>query len=175
MDGSGKGFLNGTHLYNTKFNVNYNHYLLDTCLDFWWFQHTFHWAVAFGYGIDLDSDQVFGLGYTNGMRGYDYYAFTGNKLLRFNVEDRIFIKKQPFGKILALGLLLFWDAGYVWQDGKAMDLSELRYDVGLGLRLAFPFATAGNIVKFNLGFPIGHGAKFFSDVVFTFEVGSTFG
>ncbi len=173
LQGSAAGFLRGSELYNTKFSLQYDHYLRNTCLDFWWFQSTFHWDAAIGYGIDLDSDQVFALGYNNGLRGNDLYAFTGNKYLRFGVEDRIFIKKKLFG-LVAFGLLLFGEGGYAWADGEAMDLGDLRYDVGFGLRTAVPSASEGNVVHFTWGFPIGAPYDFFGDMIFTISVSSTF-
>ncbi len=174
LQGSANGFLNGSDLYNTKLGLSYNHYLRDTCLDFWWIQNTFHWGASIGYGIDLDSDQVFGLGYSTGLRGYDYYEFTGSNFLRFGVEDRIFSKEKILN-LVALGVLLFAESGFAWGPEEDMDLDDLRYDVGFGLRFAFPAATAGNVLRLDWGFPIGHGKDFFGDMVFTISVSSFFG
>jgi outer membrane protein assembly factor BamA len=173
LQGSAGGYLRGSDLHNTKFVLNYDHYLRDTCLDFWWLQSTFHWGASVGYGVDLDSDQVFGLGYTTGLRGYDYYGFTGDKMLRFGVEDRIYIKKKLFG-IVAFGLLLFGEGGFAWGQEEPMDFADLRYDVGFGLRTAVPSASGGNVVQLTWGFPVGEGYDFFGDTVFSLAVSSTF-
>ena len=137
------------------------------------FGSRFHLEGDFRYGVNLDSNKVFGLGYTTGLRGYPLFAFTGNKLMRVSLEDRIFIKKELFG-LVALGLLLFWDCGYVWEEGQDVDLADLRNNVGFGLRTAVPSASGGNVVQLDWGFPLGHGADPLEDVVFTITVSSTF-
>jgi len=173
LQGSATGFLRGSELYNTKFMARYDHYLRDTCLDFWWLRSTFHWTASIGYGMDLDSDQVFGLGYTTGLRGYDYYAFTGDKYLQFGAEDRLFVTRQLFG-LISFGVLLFAEGGYAWGNEEPMDLADLRYDVGFGLRTAVPSASGGNVVHLTWGFPVGSPYDFWADMVFTLSVSSTF-
>lgn len=170
---SANGFLDGDELKNSIFLLTYNHYLQETFLDVGPFQNTFHLEGAFGYGENLDSDKLLGLGYTNGLRGFALNAFTGNKLIRISLEDRIFLKKKVFG-LVALGLLLFYDCGYVWETGQEVDLGDLRHDVGFGLRTAVPSASGGNVVQFNWGIPVGSGASPLEDYVFTVTVSSTF-
>jgi len=170
---SADGILDGKDLYNGLFSFSYNHYLRDTPLDFGPLLNTWHMEGVFEYGIDLDSSHILGLGYTNGLRGYDYDAFTGNKLLRISLEDRIFVKNRIFG-LVALGLLLFWDAGYVWPDGVDMDISDLRHDVGVGLRTGIPPVAGSNIVNLTWGFPLGKGVEPFKDYVLSVVLSSTF-
>jgi len=173
LQGSAAGFLRSSELHNTRFVFRYDHYLRDTWVDFGWFQNTFHWGASVGYGIRLDPDRVFGLGYTSGLRGYDYYAFTGNKFLRFGVEDRIHIAPKLFG-ILAFGLLLFGEGGMAWAEGESMDPGELRYDVGCGLRAAVPSAAGKSVVQLTWGFPVGSPYRFLGDMIFTVSVSSSF-
>jgi len=173
LQGSTSGFLRDSELYNTRFVFQYDHYLRDTCLDFWWLRSTFHWGASIGYGIHLDPDQVFGLGYNNGLRGYDYYAFTGNKYLRFTVEDRVYVTRKFLG-LVAFGLLLFAEGGTAWQAGESMDLGELRYDVGFGLRTAVPAASGKSVVQFTWGFPVSAPYRFVGDMIFTLSVSSAF-
>lgn len=173
LQGTATGFLRSSELHNTRFVFQYDHYLRDTCLDFGWFRNTFRWGASIGYGIRLDSDRVFSLGYDTGLRGYDTYAFTGNKFLRFGVEDRIYVTPKLFG-IVAFGLLLFGEGGYVWGEGESMDLGELRYDVGGGLRAAVPSASGKSVVQLTWGFPVGAPYSFFEDMIFTLSVSSAF-
>jgi len=136
-------------------------------------QHTFHWKGAFGYGVHLDSDNFLALGYSNGLRGYPLYAFTGDKKLLASVEDRIFLKKKVLG-LVALGLLIFWDSGYVWQEEQAIDLADMRHDVGVGVRGSVPAMSNSNVVNLTWGFPLGWGASPLDDSVFTLVVSSSF-
>ncbi len=173
LEGSATGYLRSSELHNTRFVFHYDHYLRDTCLDLGWLRSTFHWGASIGYGIRLDSDRLFGLGYTSGLRGYDLAAFTGNKFLRFGLEDRIYIPRKLLG-IVAVGLLLFGEGGLAWEEGKSMDLGELRYDVGFGLRAAVPSVAGRGVVQFTWGFPVGAPYRFLGDMIFTLAVSSTF-
>jgi outer membrane protein insertion porin family/translocation and assembly module TamA len=55
----------------------------------------------------------------------------GNSLLAFSSEIRTMVTGN-------LGGVLFLDGGSVWEKTSDVDLSELRYDVGLGLRYQTP-------------------------------------
>jgi outer membrane protein assembly factor BamA len=174
LEVSGEGALGGGRLRNGVFSVGYDHYLQDTFLDGGPFLHTLHWLGSFSYGTDLDVDRLLGLGYPNGLRGYERDAFTGDKRLLVSLEDRIFLARDLFG-LVALGLLAFFDGGYVWDVGQAVDLADLRYDTGLGLRIALPAVAGPNILKLTWGFPLGSGADPLGDYVFTVATSADFG
>jgi hemolysin activation/secretion protein len=112
------------------------------------------------------------LGWDSGLRGYDAGAFTGNKLFRLSLEDRIFPRRNLFG-LLALGVLPFWDCGYVWQEDQPVDLGDLRQDVGLGLRIALPRVAGSNVFQLTWGVPVGRGADL-SDSILTFSTSTGF-
>jgi hypothetical protein len=171
---SGEGMLGGDRVRNGVFSVEYDHYLQDTFLDWGPFLHTLHWLGSFGYGTNLDPDRLLGLGYPNGLRGYDRNAFTGDKRLLFSLEDRIFLSRNLFG-LVALGFLAFFDSGYVWDVGEAMDLSDLRYGTGVGLRIALPAVAGPSILQLNWGFPLGSGADPLGDSIFTVVTSAEFG
>lgn len=170
---SAEGFIEGNGLRNSLFQLAYHHYLLNTPLDWGSFQHTFHGKGIFGHGVYLDSDNLFSLGYTTGLRGYPLGAITGNKMLLFSLEDRIFMKKKIF-RILALGFLLFWDCGYAWQEGHDLDMADMRNAVGIGVRTSVPAMSSSNILNLTWGFPLGQGTSPLGDSVLTFTVSSSF-
>jgi hypothetical protein len=170
---SGEGALGGDRVRNGLFSVAYDHYLQDTFLDCGPFLHTLHWLGSFGYGSNLDPDRLLGLGYPNGLRGYVRDAFTGNKRLLFSLEDRIFLARNLFG-LVALGILTFFDSGYVWDEGESADLSDLRYGTGVGLRLSLPAVSGPNILKLTWGFPLGSGVDPLGDSVFTVGTATSF-
>jgi hypothetical protein len=79
----------------------------------------------------------------NGVRGFEKYRFTGKNELIFNFEDRIF---SPW-KILTVGLggVLFFDAGYIW-DEKLIG-QKLHSDVGIGLRFGYTKSHDWRVVR----------------------------
>jgi hypothetical protein len=170
---SGEGISGGDRVRNGLFSVGYDHYLQDTFLDWGPFLHTLHWLGSFGYGTNLDPDRLLGLGYPNGLRGYDRNAFTGDKRLLFSLEDRIFLAENLF-RLIAMGILAFFDTGFVWDQGQSVDLSDLRYAVGTGLRFALPAATGTNVLQLTWGFPLGSGADPLGDSVFTVATSTSF-
>jgi hypothetical protein len=174
VSASGEGMLGGDRVRNGVFSVGYDHYLQDTFLDWGPFLHTLHWLGSFGYGTNLDPDRLLGLGYPNGLRGYDRSAFTGDKRLLLSLEDRIFLSRNLFG-LVALGFLVFFDSGYVWDVGESMDLSDLRYGTGVGLRIALPAVAGSSILQLNWGFPLGSGAAPLGDSIFTITTSAEFG
>jgi hemolysin activation/secretion protein len=173
VNASAHGALNGDNVRNGIFSVTYDHYLRNTFLDAGSFLHTLHWFGSFAYGIDLDPDRLLGLGYSNGFRGYSRDAFTGDKRLLFSVEDRIFLADNLF-HLVALGILVFFDTGFVWDEGQSVDLADLRYAVGTGLRVAFPSVAGTNVLRLTWGFPLGSGVDPFGDSVFTVATSTGF-
>jgi hypothetical protein len=173
LSASAQGILDGDRIRNGLFSVGYDHYLQDTFLDGGPFLHTLHWLGSFGYGTHLDPDNLFGLGYPNGLRGYSRDAFTGDKRLLLSVEDRIFLAEDLF-RLVALGILIFFDTGFVWDEGQSVDLADLRYAVGTGLRVALPAVAGTNILQLTWGFPLGSGVDSFGDSVFTVATSTSF-
>ncbi len=173
VSASAQGILGGDHVRNGLFLVGYDHYLQDTFLDRGPFLHTLHWLGSFGYGTHLDPDRLLGLGYPNGLRGYSRDAFTGDKRLLLSVEDRIFFAENLF-RLVALGVLIFFDTGYVWDEGQSVDLADLRYAVGTGLRVALPSVAGVNVLQLTWGFPLGSGVDSFGDSVFTVATSTGF-
>jgi hypothetical protein len=173
VNASAQGIWDGDRVRNGLFSVGYDHYLQDTFLDGGPFLHTLHWLSTFDYGTHLDSDLLFGLGYPNGLRGYSREAFTGDKRLLFSVEDRIFLSENLF-RLVALGVLIFFDTGYVWDEGQSVDLADLRYAVGTGLRVAIPSVAGANVIRLTWGFPLGSGVDSLGDSVFTVATSTGF-
>lgn len=173
VEASAEGWVQGDEIRNGLVFFNYDHYLRDTCLDLGPILHTFHWLGSFGHGKNLDSDRLLFLGFTNGLRGYSRAAFTGNKLLLLSAEDRVFLAPRILG-LLKVGFLFFADAGYVWSEGREMDLGDLRYDAGLGVRLAIPAVAGQSVLRLTWGIPFGHGEAPLGDSVFAVETATGF-
>jgi outer membrane protein insertion porin family len=95
------------------------------------------WALNLGIGYangDMPLSQRFAVGGSEFLRGYRDDQFKGNSMLKGSLEYRFPIFKQVQG-------VTFTDAGYAWSkdyDETDFDLSDLKYTVGLGLRINSP-------------------------------------
>ncbi|MFC1854145.1 POTRA domain-containing protein, partial [candidate division CSSED10-310 bacterium] len=95
---------------------------------------------------EADPQNQFILGGDSGLQGYALHYFTGNKGLLFNSETRILLFNDVL-KLFTVGGVLFCDAGNAWPEKEPLNLSELHYDVGLGIRVTFPRSSSSNIIK----------------------------
>jgi outer membrane translocation and assembly module TamA len=93
------------------------------------------------------------LGGATSMRGWGRYEISplsesgfpigGNSLFALSEELRVTLKGN-------LGAVLFFDAGNVWPDHRSVDLNDLRYDVGPGLRYQTPIGP----IRFDIGYQL---------------------
>lgn len=110
----------------------------------------------FDYGIDLESSRQFILGGDSGLRGYPAREFTGDKRLLLNVEDRIF---TPINILtVALGGVVFFDAGAVWED--SLNLRQLNYSAGVGIRLGYTKSPNSRVGRIDFAWPLNRGGGF---------------
>lgn len=115
-----------------------------------------HTAVArtlVAWGDRLDPEIQLAADGATGLRGYRLHAFTGDKKLIANVEDRIRITPELF-HLFELGAAVFFDTGYAWPEGQRVRLSDLRYDVGAGLRIGLPRASRHSLLRLDLAYAL---------------------
>lgn len=117
------------------------------------------------------------LGAFNGLRGYNYRQFGGEKMMVLRLESRTvcggtlfkkldegieavatFIAK-PFSKrSVNLGLILsataFTDMGYIWNGKRTFNLMDPKRSVGFGLRGGFAKVSNAGIFRFEFAFPL---------------------
>ncbi|MCP4580259.1 MAG: BamA/TamA family outer membrane protein, partial [candidate division Zixibacteria bacterium] len=88
------------------------------------------------------------LGGDNGLRGYPDRYFNGTRLALVNTEYRVF---SPI-EILTVGLggALFFDAGYIWDEHEKIGLSDLRSNIGLGLRFGLTKSSTARIIRLDV-------------------------
>ncbi|MFW5980957.1 MAG: BamA/OMP85 family outer membrane protein [bacterium] len=107
--------------------------------------------VGFSNG-DLPTLEKYRLGGPSSLRGYEQGSFTGEELLLFQAEYRLAIDDNFTG-------VVFTDAGNVWDKKEDIDLRDLRYSYGAGLRLN----TQLGQISFDYGFnELGEGQPQFS-------------
>lgn len=113
----------------------------------------FHTSLDLGWHLDPATPLV--LGEVNGLRGYGLSQFTGNRRFLFNIEDRIYVWDELL-RLIDVGMVLFYDSGYVWPSSSSIKLADLKNSVGLGLRMA-PSRSAGNDpVRIDLAYALSN-------------------
>ncbi len=114
-------------------DFNFNKYFLDSR---WYFkQNNDHViAVKFDAGYadgTMPLSQRFSLGGAETLRGYKDDQFKGYKMMSGTLEYRFPVVKKVQG-------VVFSDAGYAWNKGVNMDLSDIKTSIGVGFRITSP-------------------------------------
>jgi hypothetical protein len=109
--------------------------------------------VALAWGSDLDRDFQLAADGATGLRGYRLHAFTGDRRLLVNLEDRVRITPELL-HLFEVGAAAFVDAGYAWPVGVRMRLSDVRVDAGAGLRIALPRAPRLGLFRLDLAYAL---------------------
>jgi len=90
-----------------------------------------------------------------GLRGYKAGSFTGNKSLLFNFELR---HRFSFTwEKVAIGQAFFVDSGYAWKRDDDVQLDDLKFNVGWGLRFDIPSIFGKDILRFDIAVPVETG------------------
>lgn len=113
----------------------------------------FNWAAGYANG-DMPLSQRFAVGGSETLRGYKDDIYKGNTMLRGSLEFRTPVVKNVEG-------VLFTDTGYAWSkryDESKFALGDMKYSVGLGLRVNSPLGP----LRLDYGFPLkdGDGGRF---------------
>ena len=80
---------------------------------------------------ELPSFEKFSVGGASTLRGYDLFEFQGDKMLVANLEYRFEVSKNT-------QLVVFGDTGYAWPLDQPMNLGDLKFGYGVGLRIDTP-------------------------------------
>ncbi|WP_324669233.1 BamA/OMP85 family outer membrane protein [Geochorda subterranea] len=121
----------GGDFHFVKAESSYSHYVPVTLRDS---RHVLAGRLSVGRLIPTGGSQQtpdqerFRLGGADGLRGYRPGTVVGDTMLLANLEYRFPIYKPVSG-------VLFLDAGQAWAEGDPVDLGELRWDAGFGLRI----------------------------------------
>ena len=113
-------------------------------------------AVRFRWGQVSDSApfyEKFYLGGPNSLRGYEDRSLTpagyaanitqGSAELRFPLSRRL-----RDGRLIGV---LFYDAGFAWNDPEKFDFSHLKSGVGFGVRVRLPIA---GLLRLDIAYPL---------------------
>lgn len=117
------------------------------------------------------------LGAFNGLRGYDYKQFNGEKMILLNLESRTlfggtifhkmdealaavatFVARPFIDRPIHLGVIIsgvvFADIGYIWNGKHSFDLTAPKRSVGFGLRSSLSQFTGTGILRIEFAFPL---------------------
>jgi outer membrane protein insertion porin family len=72
---------------------------------------------------------LIGTGGSTSIRGYEKGEFEGNRMIQLNSEYRFPITDKYWGGVL------FLDGGNAWKRGDSIDIGDINWSTGLGLRL----------------------------------------
>ena len=112
-------------------------------------RQTLAFHAAYDHGWRLDPGARLRLGESNGLRGYGLEQFAGERRVVFNAEDRFFLMDEWL-RVLDVGAVLFYDAGWAWNSSTRTQLTDLRHSVGVGLRLAPSRSGSNSPVRIDL-------------------------
>ncbi len=148
------GFSNSTFRLEAKY---YNSMGVKRFYKIFLGRHTLASSVKIDFSHELDKDKEFLLGASNGLRGYDNKTFTGDNRVILNLEDRFHLF-EDIGKVFSLGGAFFFDIGGASNKNPFCIVSkELYSDMGVGLRVAFPRAAKGSVLRIDLAYPFRDG------------------
>lgn len=94
-----------------------------------------------------DELDLLSLGGRNGIRGYGELFLTGNKLVTFNAETRLFFGLDILTALF--GGVIFWDAGRIWSYRDEQE-STWYHSFGVGLRISLEKSSRSQIVRIDL-------------------------
>ena len=110
-------------------------------------------------GTNVDADQQILLGGDNGLRGYPLRYQSGEGRWLFTAEQRLFSNWYPF-QMFNVGGAVFYDMGATWgQDPLGTPSQGLLRDVGFGLRFGNSRSALGNVLHFDIAYPLDGDAS----------------
>jgi hypothetical protein len=165
LEYSGRKIFNGGD--NQKYSLlfKYYHQLSD--------DNTLVFNTRIEGGEKLDSDNLIELGSENGLRGFKTDSIVGTKSWLFNIENRTFFIEELWN-LFSIGSAVFLDSGYVWGRGEPIRLSQLRSEVGGGLRIGLTKSSNEVILRLDVSYRLHRVHSSDSEWVFSFGTGQGF-
>ncbi len=117
-------------------------------------RHLFFATLEGEAAHNLDRNNQILLGGDTGLRGYPLRYQDGDRKALLTLEQRFFTDYYPF-HLFHVGGAVFFDIGRTWpgDSAEAPNLGWLR-DLGIGLRLSSSRSGLGNVLHFDLAFPL---------------------
>jgi hypothetical protein len=109
-------------------------------------------SMAAGFGW-LGRRQLI-LGSSTGLRGYEEYAFQGDRRIIYGVEHRVFTDLDLF--IFRVGAAAFFDGGTAW-TGSPIGGQRFHHSVGCGLRIENTKLQGSGLIRIDWAVNLDHG------------------
>lgn len=152
---------------NEKYLVTYKYYHQPSLLQ------TLVVHTRAEWGSNLEADNQVAVGSENGLRAFKAGSFVGTKSFILNIEDRLFLFDE-LANLVSVGAVAYYDTGYAWPKGHPLSLSDLRGDVGVGLRFGLTRSSNEVVIRMDLSYRMHRGAPDDSKWVFSFGSGQAF-
>jgi hypothetical protein len=94
------------------------------------------------------------LGSSTGLRGYDEYAFQGDRRIIYGFEHRIFTDIDIF--IFRFGAAAFFDGGTAW-TGSPLGGQRFHHSVGCGLRIENTKLQGAGLIRIDWAMNLDQG------------------
>lgn len=109
-------------------------------------------AFRLNYRSDWRVDQTNALilGGNNGLRGYDRFFKTGDRLLVMNVEGRVFPELELLSVLF--GGAVFVDLGRTFEAGESLSGEGFYAAVGAGLRISFERSSRSSLFRCDVAY-----------------------
>jgi hemolysin activation/secretion protein len=140
----------GGRLFNTIYFLNLNYY-----------QHAdVHFPMitvahaASAYLQRPDASNVLAIGGDSGLRAFKTNAFTGNKSLLLNLEERAYYPQEVL-HLAYVGGAVFVDAGQVQPQGLGFTTKDFHVNLGAGMRFGLSRSADGTVFRIDLAYAVG--------------------
>lgn len=113
------------------------------------------YAFPFGTSVALPVQNLFYAGGPRSVRGYDLDHLVTDEAgnaVGGNVELVMHLLEVQFPLVWLFKGAVFSDVGYVWQNIQSVNLKNVKFTAGPGLR----FITPVGILRFDVGFKLNH-------------------
>ncbi|MFQ5652304.1 MAG: BamA/TamA family outer membrane protein, partial [bacterium] len=121
-------------------------------------KQTFALNVELDFSKDSEIETPFILGGDSGLRGFPAREFSGTRRLLINLENRVFTSFNFL--TVAFGGVVFFDLGNVWRASESLDLADLNYSMGVGLRLGYTKSPSSRVGRIDFGWALNRGGEF---------------
>ncbi len=100
------------------------------------------------------------LGGGNGLRGHSFFELSGDKLAVGNIEYRYYTPIEIL--TVQLGGAAFFDIGNVWRRGEAIRMSQLKSDIGIGLRFGLTKSSTSRVINLDVARSLSDRGLYFT-------------
>ena len=127
-----------------------------------------------GSRANLDErTDIYNLRDQTGLRGYTSEdSLSGRKIVLMNLEDRLFSNINFL--TLSFGGVIFADAGGTWEETESINLSELKYSIGIGFRWEISKSASSRITKLDFALPLNGKGLSLDNIVVLLSSGQIF-